>query len=53
MLCLQRVLAGLMLFFPAIYALATPDEAAIGKVRGFTGPVNAKPREYVSLLSQS
>lgn len=39
---LQRLLVGLMLFSPAIYALATPEQVARGKVKGFTGPADVE-----------
>lgn len=48
---LQKLLAGLMLFAPATYALASGDQAALGKIRGFTGPMDVNP-EYVSLVLQ-
>ncbi|KAL9131258.1 MAG: hypothetical protein Q9175_006809, partial [Cornicularia normoerica] len=42
--CLQKLLllAGLMLFAPATYAIATPEQAAGGKVRGFTGTADVE-----------
>ena len=46
---LQKFLAGLMLFSPAIYAIATPDQAELGKVKGFTGPAHVNPK-YVPFI---
>lgn len=36
---LQKLLVALMLSL-AIYGLATPEQAADGRVRGFTGPAD-------------
>ena len=44
---LQKLLAGLMVFAPAVYAIATPAQAQGGKVRGFTGPADVE-LTYVS-----
>lgn len=40
---LQKVLAGLIFFSPAVYALATPYEASQKKAQGFTGPAEIPP----------
>lgn len=45
--CLQKLLAGLMLFSPAAHALATPEQALEGKIRGFTGSADVTELTYV------
>lgn len=49
MLFLKKPIAGLTLFSPAAYALATPEQVAMGIVKGFTGPADAT-ESYVSLI---
>lgn len=38
----QKFLAALMLFFPAVYALANYEQAQAGKVKGFTGAADVE-----------
>lgn len=47
----QDFLAALMLFFPAVYALANYEQAQAGKVKGFTGAADVE-LTYVFLVSQ-
>lgn len=42
MLYFPKFFSGLILFSPAAYAIATPDQAQVGTVRGFTGPKDAE-----------
>lgn len=49
MLFLQKFLTVLMLFFPAAYGLATPEQALGGRVTGFTGPADVE-LTYVFLI---
>ena len=48
--CLQNFLAGLMLFFSAVFALATFEQAQVGKVRGSTGPIDPRITYEISFF---
>ncbi len=51
MQCLQKLLAGVLLFSAAANAVATADEAAIGKVKGYTGPADTNLTFVTSISS--